>query len=115
MLATKSNAGMGSGSYYMKHNKQPMLLSEHTFKGQEQELSTFAHRVATRHSLAAAGFTAVLSPPHAAHPGGPGETARNRASDTGDGGSAYGELAANAVQERNAHTAATKQRYQKKQ
>jgi hypothetical protein len=39
MLGTKSNAGqksitgIGSGSYYMKQNKHPMLLSEHTFKG----------------------------------------------------------------------------------
>lgn len=60
MLATKSNAGIGSGSYYMKQNQQPLLLSEHTFKGQEQELSGFANRVATRH--AGSGFAAVLSP-----------------------------------------------------
>ena len=58
----KSDAKMDSGSYHMKHNPIPMLLSEQTFKGKEQELSDFANRVATRHSIGDSAFGTALSP-----------------------------------------------------
>lgn len=118
-LPLKRNQGIGSGSYYMKPDTRPMLLSEHTFKGREQELSDFANRVATGHILGAVNAEQALLAPEddegsADEPGG-----TRRATDCSEAmqmaHTFRGGLAGNPAQGRMAHTAATKQRYQKKQ
>jgi hypothetical protein len=94
------------------------LLSEQTFKGKEQELSDFAKKVANRKSIGESVFQSAFSPTNEHTSEHEIElTKRHRQSDSGDAASdvPYVEFPRQTVHERNAHTAATKQRYQKKQ
>lgn len=99
-LASKSNTGIGSGSHYVKPaDLRPMLLSEHTFKGREQELSEFANRVATGHSGAAVLAEQPLQTPRDGDDTGkPGGTRRaTDASEAAQMTHTYRELAGNAL------------------